>query len=95
MSEISIMMITIAVSAGIILGLIFYGGLWLTITKGLPSKHAHWWFLGSFWLRLGIAFGGFYIVAQGEWENILACLAGFMIGRVAVKMLTRETSHAA
>lgn len=90
-----IAMITLPLGAGVILGLIFYGGLWLTVTKGLNSTRAHWWFLGSFWLRLAIAVGGFYVVAQGNWKNILICLAGFMLGRVAIRVLTKGLPHAA
>ncbi|MCB9963792.1 MAG: ATP synthase subunit I [Rhodospirillales bacterium] len=93
MNDISIM--ALALSAGIVLGFIFYGGLWWTVRKGLSSAYAPWIFMGSFWLRLAIALGGFYIVAQGDWKNLLACFAGFMLGRIAVRLLTREPSHAA
>lgn len=92
MNDISIM--ALALGAGIVLGLIFYGGLWWTVTRGLTSSHAHWWFLGSFWLRLAIALGGFYIVAQGDWKNLLICFAGFILARVAVRLLTKDPAHA-
>ena len=90
-----ILMIAPVFGAGIVLGCIFYGGLWLTVSKGLSSAHAHWWFLGSFWLRLIIALGGFYIITQGQLENLLACFAGFMLARIAVSLLTRakESPH--
>lgn len=93
MTDIS--MIALTFGAGIILGLIFYGGLWWTVRKGLSSAYAPLWFMGSFWLRLASALGGFYIVAQGDWKNLLACFAGFMLSRVAVRLLTRERAHAA
>lgn len=92
---IDIQIISLSLGAGILLGLIFYGGLWWTVCKGLTSKYAPWIFMASFWLRLALALGGFYIVAQGDWKNLLACFAGFMLGRVAVSILTREAAHAA
>lgn len=82
-------------AAGILLGFMFYGGLWLTVRQGLNSAYAYWWFFGSFWLRLLLAVAGFYIVAQGDWKNLLVCLVSFMVGRLLVRVLTRETIHAA
>lgn len=85
-----IMMFTISFGAGLALGTIFYGGLYWTVKKGLTSHYAGWWFTTSLWLRLGIAAGGFYLVAQGDWRRMLICLAGFLIARVAVTMLTKD-----
>tara|TARA_R110002124_G_scaffold149220_1_gene314892 strand:- start:12114 stop:12395 length:282 start_codon:yes stop_codon:yes gene_type:complete len=90
-----ILIMALPFGAGLILGVLFYGGLWWTVQKCLTSAHAPWLFLGSFWLRMALALGGFYIVAQGDWKNILICFAGFMLGRIAVRILTREPSHAA
>lgn len=92
MNDISIVILSLG--AGVLLGVFFYGGLWWTVHKGLSSVYAPWIFMGSFWLRLAVAFGGFYIVAQGDWKNLLACFAGFMLGRIAVRLLTREPTHA-
>ena len=49
--------------AGLLLGAIFFGGLWWTIRKGLSSKRSALWFLGSLLLRTSIALAGFYFVA--------------------------------
>mgnify|MGYP001793652100 CR=1 FL=1 len=89
--------------AGLLLGAIFFGGLWWTVRKGLTSKQPALWFLGSTLLRMGIALAGFYFVGHGDWKRLLACLAGFVIARFIVTWLTRdsaedhstpETSHA-
>ena len=95
MTDISMSTLVLALGAGSLLGFIFYGGLWLTVSKGLTSTHAHWWFMGSFWLRLAIALGGFYLVAQGDWKNLLACFIGFVLARVSVRVLTKEPPDAA
>ncbi len=83
-----------AFGAGCLLGAIFYGGLWWTVCKGVSSAHPVLWFFASFWLRLGIVLTGFYEVASGDWKRLLACLAGFIIARIAVARLTRKPAHA-
>ena len=99
------MTLTLAWTAGILLGAIFFGGLWWTVRKGVSSKQPALWFLGSMLLRMGIALAGFYFVSGWDWERLLICLLGFLMARMLVTYLTRlpagnrthleqETSHA-
>jgi F1F0 ATPase subunit 2 len=86
-----------ALAAGVLLGAIFFGGLWWTVRKGVIAKIPALWFLGSSLLRTGIVLAGFYFVARGDWKKLLLCLLGFLIARVVVLRLTRsnkEASHA-
>jgi len=76
-------------AAGVLLGAIFYGGLWLTVRKGVTSKRPALWFLGSMLLRSFIALAGFYFVSDGHWQSLLACLVGFVIVRLILTRLTR------
>ena len=76
-----------ALAAGILLGAMFYGGLWWTVRRGVSSKRVALWFLGSLLLRIGVALAGFYFVAGGNWERLLLCLLGFVMARVAVTRL--------
>ncbi len=84
--------------AGLILGAIFFGGLWWTIRKGLSSLRPAMLFLSSAVLRMSIVVSGFYFVSNGLWQRLLACMAGFIIARLAVTWLTRgkqkEDRHA-
>jgi F1F0 ATPase subunit 2 len=75
--------------AGIILGALFFGGLWWTVRKGLASPRPALWFLGSMLCRTGIALAGFYFVGRGSWKRLLACLLGFIIARFIVIRFTR------
>jgi len=77
--------------AGVVLGVIFFGGLWWTIRRGVASHRPALWFLGSLLLRMSIALAGFYCVGRGHWERLLVCLLGFVIARLIVKRLTRIT----
>ena len=81
--------LALALVAGLVLGAIFFGGLWWTVRKGVLSKHPATCFLGSLLLRTGIILAGFYFVAGGHWQWLLACLLGFVIARLIVTRLTR------
>ena len=77
--------------AGLVLGAIYFGGLWWTVRRGLAAAQPALWFLGSLVLRTGIAAGGFFLVAGTEWERWLTCLLGFIVARFTVHRLTQET----
>jgi len=87
MSEISNLMM--ALLAGVLLGMIFYGGLWWTIRRSVSAKTLNVWLIGSFPFRAIIAVGGFYLVSRGDWRSLLVCLLGFLIARVCVTRLLR------
>src|SRR5271156_5411186 len=72
----------LALLAGVLLGTIFFGGLWWTIRRGLSSKQPAVWFFGSLVLRTTIAVAGFYFVSQSDWRRLLGCLTGFLLARI-------------
>lgn len=81
------MNLIVAFAAGTLIGLLFYGGLWLTIRMLLTARHPVLLTVSSFWLRLLVALAGFLFAMNGKWQNVLACLAGFAIGRGLVSAL--------
>jgi F1F0 ATPase subunit 2 len=82
--------LALALFAGALFGVVFFGGLWWTVQKGVSSERPALWFLGSLLLRTALILAGFYVVAQGHWSRLVACLLGFLIARViVVKRLTR------
>jgi F1F0 ATPase subunit 2 len=78
-----------ALLAGTLLGTIFFGGLWWTIRKGLPSQRAALWFSVSFVLRTVVVVGGLYFVASGDWTQLAASVVGFLLARGAIVRRTR------
>jgi len=95
-----------ALASGLLLGAIFFGGLWWTVRKGVTSKLPAFWFCGSLLLRTGMVLAGFYFVTGGHWQRLLACLLGFVIARRIVTRLSgspgkglkasaKEAGHAA
>jgi F1F0 ATPase subunit 2 len=81
--------VSLAWLAGAALGAIFFGGLWVTVRRGVSSERPALWFLPSLLLRMGIALAGFYFVSGGHWERLLSCVAGFVTARFVVTWLTR------
>ena len=82
-----------ALVMGVLLGAIFYGGLWWTVRRGVSSKRVALWFLGSLLLRMGVTLAGFYLVSAGRWERLLLCLLGFVMARLAVIRMTRPSGE--
>jgi F1F0 ATPase subunit 2 len=76
--------LVLAAVAGLLLGALFFGGLWWTVRKGVAAKRPALLFLGSLLLRTGLTVAGFYVVSDGHWQRLLACLLGFAIARFMV-----------
>jgi F1F0 ATPase subunit 2 len=83
-----------ALVTGVLLGAMFFGGLWWTVRKGVSSQRPALWFFSSLLLRMSIALAGFYFVSDGHWERMLVCLLGFVTARLIVTQLTRPTDEA-
>lgn len=73
--------------AGVLLGAFFFGGLWWTIQMRSPSEWSGLLFAGSLLVRMSVALNGFYLLSHGDWRKLVACLAGFLLARIAVTRL--------
>ena len=82
------LILSLALMAGVLLGAMFFGGLWWTVQKGVSSKQPAIWFFGSLLLRMSTVLAGFYFVSNGHWERLLMCLLGCVIARFIVTRLT-------
>ena len=91
--------------AGLLLGALFFGGLWWTVHKGVSFKHPALLFQASMLLRAAVTVAGFYFVGDDDWQRMVACLFGFVIVRLMVTRLSapsvqlhtseKERGHAA
>jgi F1F0 ATPase subunit 2 len=84
-----ILSLVLAWVTGVLLGAMFFGGLWYTVQKGVSSKRSALWFFGSLLMRTGVTLAGFYFIARGSWERLIVCLLGFVIARLFVTRLIR------
>jgi F1F0 ATPase subunit 2 len=81
-----------ALLAGMALGGIFFGGLWLTLRHTLSSAALGLWLVASLVLRMAIALAGFYFVSAGDWRRLIACLLGFVLARFMVVRVLQARS---
>jgi F1F0 ATPase subunit 2 len=82
--------------AGVLLGAVFFSGLWWTIRRGLASHWPGFWFVGSMLLRTGLAVAGFHLLLTlpgGRWETLAAALLGFIIARRVTTRLLLLQNH--
>lgn len=85
-----ILFFILAFVAGLVLGTLFFGGLWFTVKKTVNAKKPALWVLSSFFIRIGIVLVGFYFVSQGSWQRLVLCLLGFIVARFIVTNLTKS-----
>jgi len=75
------MMYVVAALAGILFGVIYFGGLWLTIQKMGEVDRPVLLLAGSFIIRLGLVLAGFYLVSNGRLEYLAVSLVAFFLTR--------------
>lgn len=80
--------------AGLLLGMLFFGGLWLTLNGLERSRHPALRLLSSLLLRVTLVLIGFYAIAQLDaWQHLLTALAGFIASRWWMTRRLRAISH--
>lgn len=84
----------LGVLGGLLMGLLFFGGLWLTVRR-LPSSHSPMrLMLASFVFRTaGIALGFYGLARFGGWVAVLSGLGGMLLMRMLLVSLLRRDNH--
>lgn len=80
---------------GLLLGCLFFGGLWLTVKHLQKSSAPGLLLLASALGRTLITLAGFWFVGiwlseAFRWQRMAVCLAGFIIARVIITRYTRS-----
>jgi len=71
--------------AGIALGVIYFGGLWLTLRRLATSSQPALLALGSYFGRLVSCLAGFVLVAlSAGLQGVLVCMAAFITTRMVM-----------
>ena len=81
--------ILVALLAGLTLGAAYMTALWTSVRRLGQARNPALALIGGAVLRLAVLMGAFYLVMDGSWERLLACLAGFVAVRVAVTRWAR------
>jgi F1F0 ATPase subunit 2 len=74
---------------GIALGMLFFGGLWLTVKKTVTARKPAILILSSFIVRVAIVLLGFYFICAEDWQKILVAFSGFIIARFLMVYFTK------
>ncbi|QDT97165.1 ATP synthase subunit I [Gimesia aquarii] len=81
-----VLQLLVSLGTGLLLGALFFGGLWLTVKK-LPKVSQPWLlFLLSGLSRTALTLCGFWFIGiwlspDHQWQRIMICLLGFMMMR--------------
>ena len=86
--------LSLAAVAGVLLGLLFFGGLWWTLRRAMRSTRPALWVGASLLLRMGCTAAGFVVVSAGDWQRMLACLLGFLAARWLVVRMSSNPGPA-
>lgn len=79
----SVIMITAGIS-GLVLGLFYFGGLWVGLKAGLKSRNPAAVFLLSFVIRISVVLLSFYLLVTHHWMSLLVCIPFFLAGRFII-----------
>jgi F1F0 ATPase subunit 2 len=82
----------VAFIAGLLLGTLFFGGLWLTVKKMVNARMPALLILSSFVLRAGVTLAGFYYISLGNWQRLLICVFGFIAARYIFMYFTKQAN---
>ncbi len=80
----------LAFTGGIVLGTLFFGGLWFTVKKAVTAKIPALWIFSSFFLRISVTLVGFYFIGAGNWQRLIVSVIGFIVARFVVIRFTKS-----
>ncbi|MFO7539380.1 MAG: ATP synthase subunit I [Chloroflexota bacterium] len=70
--------------AGGLIGLFYFGGLWLTIRYVTAGKGSTWLLLASFVGRMAVAVGALVWLVNGRLPHLITALLGFFLIRTVL-----------
>jgi F1F0 ATPase subunit 2 len=82
--------LALSVLAGLGIGIFFYGGLWLTVSRISSARRPGLLLVASSAARAALALVAMAVVSQGSAGRIMLCLLGFLIARPLVFRFTRS-----
>jgi F1F0 ATPase subunit 2 len=79
-----LLILAFSLACGVALGIIYFGGLWLTLQRLASTDRPAILALGSFLVRSGVCIFGFYLISGNGLEGLACGLAGFILVKVAL-----------
>lgn len=84
----------VAFVAGILLGILYFGALWMTVRRVTRLRRPILTLGVSFLIRAGIIIAALFILMRGEWYNLLATFVGFIVGRFVLTERVKRSLYA-
>jgi F1F0 ATPase subunit 2 len=84
-----------ALFTGFALGLLYFGGLWLTVRRMATAQSPALLFIVSFVVRAAVVVAGFYLIMDGRWERAAGCMGGLLLARTLVCRRVRRDGRTA
>ncbi len=75
--------------AGIVLGFLYFGSLWLTVRRLPTLRQPALFWLGSFFVRTSLLLFGIFLVGAGHWERMAVCLFAIILIRILLTNISR------
>jgi len=91
--EVSFWQLGIASLSGLVLGVFYFGGLWLTVRRLPFSARPALLTLCSYLGRLVVTLSCFYLVMAGSWQRLLAVMFGFMVMRIILVRIWKPVGN--
>jgi F1F0 ATPase subunit 2 len=73
--------LVIGLAAGLGIGGLYFGGLWLTVCRMQRARRPRLLLLGSVAVRLAAAVAAFYALVPLGWTALAAAMGGFLVAR--------------
>jgi len=91
MMDVNVILRGLAFLWGAFLGLVYFGGLWLTLKRVLGKRRFRRWLAASFVIRQAAVLVGFWLVLRMDSVSFFCTLAGFLLVRlVLTRILGQE-----
>jgi len=79
---------SVMIAVGMLLGAVFFGGLWMTVQQMQRARRPGLLFVGSVLVRTATVLAGIWYFAAGDAKSMVACLLGF----VGVRLLATHSA---
>jgi len=77
-------------AVGFAVGIVYFLGLWLTLSRYTGKERFGSKLFVSFLIRLALAISVFYFFMQDDWQRLILLLIGFLIARQMMIRRLRE-----
>jgi len=88
------LLIILTFVAGVLMGGLYFGGLWWTVRTVPIVRRPEILIVASFAVRAALIVAGIYVIAAGRWEGLIACLVGFLVARTVMVANYKPVSSA-